>query len=102
MRGTLLILKADGTESERRLEAPPPLEELQTAVGGYIEMVPMRLFNRWKGERAVMFCDEDGKRKQYPVNLRATALAPGLARLNDVLVGDVVIIAGDPELMAEL
>ena len=40
------------------------LDQLQAAVGGYIEMVPL-------SSSEVVFCNEDGRRLGLPVNVRA-------------------------------
>jgi hypothetical protein len=78
-------------------------------VGGYIEMVPG--FTHYEGEPCVAFCDEDGKSKCLPVNMRATDLwyrsvgGPVFDTYDgpqDYLVGPVVIITGDRALMRKL
>lgn len=113
MRGELLIIRAGrGVELIRTLEAVPELGELHTAVGGYIELVPhfecIEVAGVW--HRCVAFCDEDGKRKGARLNQRATALWDADLRRQgirtgahpDYLVGDVVIVVGDRELLAAL
>jgi hypothetical protein len=103
VRGVLTIIQVDGAVSSEELAAPPALEDLQGGVGGYIELVPY--FTKYKGRPCVAFCDEDGKRKGLPVNQRATSLWHALVaalRGRDVLVGPIVIITGDRELMEEL
>ncbi len=52
------------------------LEELQRAVGGYIEAVP--------GTHARAYCNEEGRLLGLPLNLRASA------HFRQILVGDVV------------
>ena len=76
----------------------PTLEELQEAVGGYIEV----LYVRWLERPAMMILDEQGKypHKRYVLNPKATQIAQataGIAR-DDFIVGDVVILCG-PEVM---
>jgi hypothetical protein len=112
MRGALTIIPVgDGAVSSKELAAPPRLEDLQAGVGGgYIEVVPS--FTRFVGQPCVAFCDEDGKRKQMPVNMRATELwyvqMPDTFWRGDTgfpldhLVGPVVIVTGDEELMSAL
>ena len=104
MKGVLTIIPASGAVSSKKLAAPPALEDLQGGVGGYIELVPG--FNHWQGERCVAFCDEDGKRKKLPYNMRATKRwydqMQGPFIRKDVLVGPIVIVTGDRELMEEL
>jgi hypothetical protein len=52
------------------------LQELQTFVGGYIELVP--------GARPLAYCNEDGRRKQLPFNALASQ------QFQQHLVGDVI------------
>jgi hypothetical protein len=95
MKPEAFILHANGTTTPLP-EREPTLEELQKAVGGYIEI----LYVRWLDRPAMMVLDEEGKLKRYPLNAKAThtALATaGIAR-DDVIVGDVVILCG-PEVM---
>jgi hypothetical protein len=85
--------------------------------GGYIELIP--LFNSIEIEgtvhHCVAFCDEDGKRKEMPINWRATAMwehalhcagHPGLINpaggLADYLVGAIIVLFGDDEFMEAL
>lgn len=60
------------------------LAELQTIVGGYIELVKL-------APNQLLFCNEDGKRLNLPVNMRATALTRGIVGDDDFIVGDVII-----------
>ena len=60
------------------------LEELQRAVGGYIEIVPLT-------DKTVMVVDEEGKLKGKEINVFATALYQGLRKVNDYIVGDVIV-----------
>ncbi|HEY1878292.1 MAG TPA: DUF3846 domain-containing protein [Caulobacteraceae bacterium] len=104
MRGVLTIIPVQGAVSSKELAAPVALKDLKDGIGGgYVEAVPS--FKAYQGERCVAFCDEDGKRKQMPVNQRATllwhAMRPEFIG-RDVLVGPVVIITGDRELLEEL
>jgi len=55
------------------------------------------------------FCDEDGKRKQLPINELANALWDQALRrtgamnvMGDVLVGQIAVVFGDREFMAAL
>ncbi len=85
----------------------PSLGDIQRAVGGPIEMVP--LFNRVQlSDRAVVsvvaYCNEEGKGERLPINADATILWRRCMRdqglvLDDVLVGDVVILMGTPQFM---
>lgn len=64
------------------VELSRSLEELQNAVGGYIELVP--LF-----ENLTMLCHEDAKFLGKPVNM-------ALPWKDDVVAGDVVFVRIDP------
>ena len=62
------------------------LPELQAFVGGYIEALRL-----WDGR--IMWINEDGKRKQLPMNLVASEIAwkcTGIAP-DDCIVGNVLI-----------
>jgi hypothetical protein len=59
-------------------------------VGGYIELVPIHGgVVGYDGEYQMMFCNEEGKLKDLPTNLIATALSPNGRR--DPVVGDVLL-----------
>lgn len=77
----MLIYFAEGGVEERRLDRTVTLKDLQTAVGGYIELVP-RSGEVTHGGAA--YCNEDGLRLGLPFN--------GLAslRFRQNLVGNVV------------
>jgi hypothetical protein len=100
MKGRLIFMGVDGQVSEAELAGPPTLDQLQQGVGGYIEIVPG--WNQYQGAWAVMFCNENGKLDRLPPNARANALMSDYFLAHDRLVGDVVIVTGDAELMAEL
>lgn len=60
------------------------LEQLQSAVGGYIELIPINVKPRsWK-----LFVNEDGRRMQLRPNPTASALC---AMPHTVLVGTAVL-----------
>lgn len=59
------------------------LIELQTFVGGYIELASTR-------DNRLMYLNEEGKQKNLPINLQATKLYR-FGHL-DPVVGDVVVI----------
>lgn len=100
-----------------KLTKPPDVALLHETLGGYLELVPgfrsIRIDGDWK--RCVAFCNEDGKREPLDVNNWATiqwdsALRhnghPGLTTPDgqryDYLVGNVVVLTGDPEFMDSL
>ena len=89
MSKTALRIDADGTETILIATGKAfTLEELQRAVGGYIELVRLR-------DGRQMYCDEDAKRKapSLAINDRATALFHAAGGVPwDVVLGPVVII----------
>jgi len=82
-----IILKADGTQvKDVRGEGPHgefTLEQMQKAVGGYIEAVP--------GTNMKVWCNEEGRLLGLPVNSAASVF-------NQVLVGDVIVLEEGDEL----
>ena len=61
-----------------------PLQVIQDAVGGYIEMVRTAI------PGVHMYCNEEGKLRNLPGNRAATALLSEYHR--DVIVGDVIVL----------
>lgn len=63
------------------------LEELQEAVGGYIELLVLPCGD-------FLYLDEEGKLKGKPLNKRATLLgrSAGIAS-TDYIVGDVIVVS---------
>jgi Domain of unknown function (DUF3846) len=116
MKGVMLTFKPFATEPEAlALSAPPSLAVLEQAVGGSIEIVPWFDTIELEGvvRRCVAYRNEDGKLNGEPINDRATELWEQALRqasspnhrapqLYDVLVGTVVTIMGDRELMEAL
>lgn len=119
MNGTMVILGADGGIRKMELtKADGILPMLQEAVGGYVEVVPY--FTGFPDETGalqpcVAMCNEEGKLRGLPINQAATELWHQQLRSNppalgmplagaklDVLVGNVLVIMGDDEFMAEL
>jgi hypothetical protein len=109
MIGRMTVIAPSGSASETQYTAEPPLEDLQKAVGGYIELVPFwNTIGTVGGARmrCIVFCNEDGKREPLPFNREATALwveaikadfHTGHAPMGDYLVGPVAILTGDEE-----
>ena len=60
------------------------LEELQTIVGGYIEVVSLH-------DGRLIVCDEQGKQKSKDINHTATDLFRLTLLTNDFLVGDILV-----------
>lgn len=78
-----LLYRTDGTKE--RITPPTgefTLEEMQTLVGGYIEIV-RTVDGRW------MVIDEEGKLKHKPLNIDATRLY--IHGRRDVIVGEAII-----------
>jgi len=78
------LLKVDGTIEQMGWN--PSLEELQAAVGGYIEMVRTN-------NVGYLYCNEEGKLLGLPVNMAATTMIEH----DDVIRGDVVVMELDEE-----
>lgn len=111
MKGRLIIYSATEFDCTiKEYDHPIPLSDLKAAVGGYIETVPM--WNKFKFgekiERAVMFCNEDGKNLGLPPNLSMTVLWRAelfrmlRLRTDDILVGSIAVVMGDDEFMDSL
>ena len=60
------------------------LKNLQTIVGGFIEIVPV-------GSNAVIICNEEGKIRQLPTNI---VIGDGSA-IWDAICGDLVVVGTD-------
>jgi hypothetical protein len=121
MKGEMGIYGTDWSWSVKRLDDVPSLEELRDGVKGDIELVSPFDTVRAPDDkgvievrRCVVFCNESGKNLGLPINERAT-LAWHEAMLRkgqtlmfpdgsvmDVLVGPVVVITGDTELLRAL
>ncbi len=76
------LIHADGRIEEVRPKNGKEftLTELQGYVGGYIELV--------RHGKQNIFCDEDGKLKDKPVNVVASHMYP---LVGDFFVGDVIV-----------
>jgi len=82
------ILKVDGTVVPLKHECS--LEELQAAVGGWIERVKIA----YDYELADMIVNEEGKLRDLPLNRKATELYWNGRASTDPIVGDVVVLLG--------
>jgi hypothetical protein len=117
MKGTLTVIKADGTVTSETLDETTTENSLYQKLkagldGGPLELVP--LFDRYDGEECIVFCDEDGRGKGLVPNSRATTLwhagirrrgrepSDTLTTLDVIvgLVGPIVIVRGDDDLFA--
>lgn len=94
-----IIIKTDGSRVEKEWSdgLRPSLDELQAAVGGYIEAVPH--VEQYKDQPAVMYCNEEGKLSGLPYNYAATALWYEAMEqvVADALVGDCIIVTGSKD-----
>lgn len=117
MRGSMLIFKPGQLAPQIiELDHRPELDDLKKYIDGYLELVPgFRSIVHYNVVMdCIVFCDEDGKRKRLEVNNIATVLWDAALRRNgtgllrpdgrpiDWLVGPIVVLFGDRELMAEL
>lgn len=99
MSGTLVIIKPDGTRTEERHEGKgaPALEVLQRHVGGYIELVRVRLDDRVRdayiNEEGTL--QDDAEFNQAATSLLAQPFDPKV--LGNQLYGTVVIWVPDPK-----
>jgi hypothetical protein len=115
MQGTMIVIRPSGSLKKTPLDAEPSLETLKAGLdGGYLEAVPG--FNQFpldngKLAPAVVYCDEDGKRKQLPINAVATQIWYAILKADgrplrdgwkDYLVGNVVVLTGDQAFMRSL
>jgi hypothetical protein len=121
MQGSILIYKPGMRKPEvRNFERALNLDDLKDAIGGgYLEHVPSfdTIEHDGKLHRCHAFCDEHGKldyrpgkplpHQPDPPNERATLLWMLALRRrgyipSDFLVGQIAVIIGDAEFMAEL
>ena len=101
MRSVLTIIPVgDAAVRFEGLAAAPRLEELQGGVGGDIPR-RCRTSPAIRASPASPSASEAGKLDGLPVNRRATILWHG-QRINDYLVGPIVIVTGDKALMRAL
>ncbi len=86
MKNSAVIIRVDG--SHEVLGHQPTLEEAQSIVGGYIELVKVKV-----NGRRTLIVDEDGKPKHKPSNIEITRLYGG--QISDgYIVGDVIVLTG--------
>jgi hypothetical protein len=104
---TILYRVGDAPREVMLCDNNPDLSVLQKAVGGYIEAVPYWHTVEVAGEvmPCVAYCNEEGKLQRLPANGSAThAWDAALQRdhrvgVSDILVGDVIVVAGDKAFM---
>jgi Domain of unknown function (DUF3846) len=98
--GIVIVIPADAQQAirSRETDTQPPLQELQDIVDGYIEAVPH--WDDYMGKPCVVYCNEEGKLRDLPVNKRATDLwwgKLGGGIYDDVLCGDIVLVVDLPD-----
>ena len=110
MKGTVIKITSRGEISKEEITSPPSLKFLQSSVGGFIESVPFFgkvVLGEDQSLRCRAFCNEEGKIRGLPYNEKAThlwyeSMGETYESYPDILVGDVVIICGDEELLDQL
>lgn len=111
MKGTLIKIPADGGPLEYTEVKKTDLDQLQAGVGGSIEEVPYwkKFHDPTTGTvvNAVIWCNEEGKLDNLPVNRRATewwhlALKEHGMPPFDILHGDVLVCTGDKKFLDSL
>lgn len=95
----LWIITTEGQTTKTEIAEVPPLDALQTIVGGLIQVVPQ--WTTLNGLPCIAVCNEDGKSLGLPVNDQATALWYSEYRGHDNLVGPVAVITGDLEFLSQ-
>jgi hypothetical protein len=99
----LITVPPNGKITTQEITKVPNLEQLQKAVGGYIELIPY--FSKYEGKKCIALCNENGKIKGLPANRIAQKLwetAYGSPIRLDHLVGSIAIIVGPPEFLEEV
>ncbi len=84
------IIKTNGAviETKPKNGTDFQLDELQSIVGGYIEVVSLR-------DGRLIVCDEEGKLKGKERNNKATDILHSVFHNNDFMVGDVLVCNED-------
>jgi hypothetical protein len=100
----LVVVKPVNEPTIEELLMVPTFHKIKAGLnGGLLEIVPY--FNKFMGRPCVAFVDEEGKMKNLTPNRTAQLLwekAYGGPILEDYLVGNVVIVIGSPEFLAQL
>jgi hypothetical protein len=112
MHGQMIIIHVSGIfETTEYDDMEIPLEDIQEAVDGHIEVVPY--WDTYNGDECLVFCNEDGKHIGKQRNITATALwdkvlvKKNMTRFKDgeevdYLVGDIAVVMGDDAFMRTL
>lgn len=106
MKGTIVTIPVYNDITSEEVETAYIYEKLRKVVDGYIEQVPDFHTFIWEKKRhkCVVFCNEEGKNLDLPINHRATFYWLNAAGrpLDDYLMGDVAVVFGDDEFMKDL
>ena len=113
MIGSLLIYRPTYPEPLiEEIERPPTAEQLHDLVHGYIELIPHfnTIIHKGTKRACAAFCNEHGKINGLIINVPATRLwhvalertIGAVVPFDDYLVGTIVVIIGDKELMRNL
>lgn len=78
-----VLITATGSVSAIEINPADELAQLQSLVGGYVEVLPLGGLDMW--------CNDAGKLRLLPFNRVATALYMFGSRNLDAIVGDVVV-----------
>jgi len=101
------LIKADNSKIIEIVGEGPKktltLEQMQKAVGGYVETIPFKVpkglkdteLKKTKLPNGIMILDEEGKLKNYLENERATNLTRGIVADDDKIMGDVLICSNE-------
>lgn len=80
----LTVIRTNGEITELKPKGRRvSLEELQAAVGGYIEMVTLK--------NKIIICNEEGKLMNLPLNEKVTQMFQLSCGTHDVIVGDAIL-----------
>lgn len=94
-----VIVKEPG-KRPRHVHIENSLENLQKTVGGYIETVPVKCFDKQgNAHRVEMIVNEEGKLLGLPMNF---AIVQGKGRARDVICGTAVFCGEVGEEFADL
>lgn len=91
--GCLVTVQPTGATVITRREEPPSLDDLQKAVGGYIERVRVR----YEGRVRDAYVNEEGLLKSLPPNRAATGLLAPPFSPGSFIVGLLVFWVPDPK-----
>lgn len=100
MAYVVIVIKSNGTISSTEQAHKPSLDQLQKAVGGYIqEVLGLHQYGDWR--RGIAFCNEEGQIKDLPRNTVATTawqacLGKGPFRYDPVIYGNMIFYAKVP------